>query len=85
MNTEVDKRTQCARNNWRKVSGILCDKRVPPHAKGKTHEMIVQPAMLYRMETVPMTSSHVKKLKVSEMKIVQIGIRPHTKIPCEQL
>ena len=29
MNTEVDKRTQCGWNNWRKISGILrCDKRV---------------------------------------------------------
>ena len=31
--------------------------------------MIVQPAMLYGMETVPMTSSHLKKLVVTEMKI----------------
>ena len=31
--------------------------------------MIVQPAMLYGMETVPVTSSHVKKLEVTEMKM----------------
>ena len=69
MNTEVNKRTQCGWNNWRKMSGILCDKRVPPHVKGKIHKMIVQPAMLYGMETVPMTSSRVKKLEVTEMKM----------------
>ena len=50
------------------MSGVLCDKRVPPHAKGKIHKMIVQPAMLYGMETVPMTGSHVKKLEVTEIK-----------------
>ena len=43
----------CGWNNWRKMSGVLCDKRVPPHVKGKIHKMIVQPAMLYGMETVP--------------------------------
>ena len=51
------------------MSGVLCDKRVPPRVKGKIHKMIVQPAMLYGMETVPVTSSHVKKLEVTEMKM----------------
>ena len=37
--------------------------------KGKINKMIVQPAMLYGMETVPVTSSHVKKLEVTEMKM----------------
>ena len=37
--------------------------------KGNIHKTIVQPAMLYGMETVPMTSSHVKKLDVTEMKM----------------
>ena len=49
---------------------VFCDKRIPPHVKGKTHKMIVQPAMLYRMETVPVTSSNVKKLvEMTEMKM----------------
>ena len=67
--TEINKRTQCRWNNWRKRSGVLCDKGVPTHFKGKIHKMIIQPAMLYWMETVPVTSSHVKKLEVAEMKM----------------
>ena len=47
------------------MSGVLCDKRIPPRVKGKIHKMIVQPAMLYGMETVPVTSSHVNKLEVT--------------------
>ena len=70
MSAEITKRTQCGWNNWRKMSGVLCDKRVPPHVKGNIHKMIVQPAMLYGMETVPVvTSSQVKKLEVTEMKM----------------
>ena len=51
------------------ITGILCDKRIPPHVKGNSHKMIVQPAMLNGMETVPMTSSHAKKPEVTEMKM----------------
>ena len=80
MSTEINKRTQCGWNNCREMSGILCDKRVPPRVKGKINKMIVQPAMLYGMETVPGTSSHVKKLEVTEM----MGMRPHAKRPCEK-
>ena len=65
MNTEVNKRTQCGWNNWIKMSGVLCGKSVPTHVKGKIHTTIVQPAMLYGMETVPMTSYHVKQLEVT--------------------
>ena len=69
MSTEINKRTPCGWNNWRKMSGVLCDKRVPPPVKGKIHKMIVQPAMLYGIETVPVTSSHMQKMEVTEMKM----------------
>ena len=69
MSTEVNKRTPCGWNNWRNMSGVLCDKRLPPHVKGNIHKIIVQPAMLYWIETVPMISSHVKKLEVTKMKM----------------
>ena len=69
MSTGINKRTQCGWNNRRKMSGVLCDKRLPPHVKGKVNRMMVQPAMLYGMETVPVTSSHVKKLEGTEIKM----------------
>ena len=50
------------------TGGVLCDRRVPPHVKVNIHETIVQPVMPYGMETVQMTSSHVKKREVTEMK-----------------
>ena len=85
MNTEVNKRTLSGWNNWSKMAGVLCDNRVTPHVKGKIHKIIVQSVMLYGMETVPMTSSHVKTLEVTQLyEDVQMGIRPHTKIPYEK-
>ena len=51
------------------MPGVLCDKRVQSHAKGKIHKMIIQPAMLFGMETVSVTSSHVKKLELTEIKM----------------
>ena len=47
------------------MSGVLCDKRIPPHVDGKIHKMMVQPAVLYGMETVPMTGSQVKRSEVT--------------------
>ena len=34
---------------------------LPPHVKRKIDKMIVQPAMLYGNETLPMTSSHARE------------------------
>ena len=39
--------------------------------------------MLHGMETVPMTSSHVKKREVTEIKMCKWACG-HTKIPCEK-
>ena len=69
MGTEVNKRTMCGWNKCRKIVGVLCDKRVPPHGKVNIHKMIVQPAILYDMERVPVTNPHMKKLDVTEMKM----------------
>ena len=72
MSVELNKRTRCGWHNWRKMSAVLCDKRIglPPHCKGYIHNMIVQPATLYGMGTVPMTSFHVNKREVTEMKMM---------------
>ena len=53
----------------------VCDKSVPPHVTGNIQNMIVQPAVLYVMETVPVTSAHVKKLEVTEMKMCRWACR----------
>ncbi|KAK3528644.1 hypothetical protein QTP70_006345 [Hemibagrus guttatus] len=49
---EVKKRVQAGWNGWRKVSGVLCDRKISARIKGKVYRTVVRPAMLYGLETV---------------------------------
>ena len=41
--------------NWKKCSGVSCDKRMPVKLKGKVYRTVVRPAMLYGAETWAMS------------------------------
>ena len=49
---EVKKRVQAGWNECRRVSGIICDRRLPTRVKGKVYSSVVRPAMVYGLETV---------------------------------
>ncbi|XP_047469491.1 uncharacterized protein LOC125025518 [Penaeus chinensis] len=51
------------------MSGVLCDRKVPPRVKGKIRRTVVQPAMMYGMETVSLSIRDTKRLEVAEMKM----------------
>ncbi|XP_070000722.1 uncharacterized protein [Penaeus vannamei] len=50
------------------MSGFLCDKSIPSKVKGRIH-MGIQPAMLFGMETLPLSARNTKRLEVAEMKM----------------
>ena len=52
---EVKKRVQAGWNGWRRMSGVVCDRRVPAIVKGKVYKVAVRPAMLYGLDTVALT------------------------------
>ena len=53
METEIAKRVGSGWMNWKKCSGVLCDKRMPVKLKGKVYRtVIVRPSMQY-MELKP--------------------------------
>ena len=52
---QVKKRVQAGWNGWRRMSGVICDRRVPARVKGKVFKVAVRPAMLYGLETVALT------------------------------
>ena len=44
---EVKKRIQAGWSKWRKVSGIICDRKLSTKVKGKVYNTAVRPVMLY--------------------------------------
>ena len=69
--SEVKRRVQAGWNNWRRVSGVICDGRLSACAKGEVYKMIVRPAMLYGLETVPLTKKQEAELAVVELKMLR--------------
>ena len=41
MENKVNLRIKCGWHNWRKVSGVICYRRVPVRVKGKVHKTVV--------------------------------------------
>ena len=58
---EIKKRVQAEWNGWRRVSGVICDKRLPARVKGKVYSLVVRPATVYGLETVAVTKKQVGK------------------------
>ena len=71
MRKEIDHRIQCGWNNWRRVSGVICDRRVPIRLKGKVHKSVVRPTMTYGLEAAPLKKTEEKRLDVAEMKMLR--------------
>ena len=46
---EVKKRVQAGWNEWRRVSGVICDRRLLVRVKGKLYSSVVRPAMVYEL------------------------------------
>ena len=63
---EAKKRIQAGWSRWRKVSGIICDRKLSTRVKEKVYNTTVRPAMLYGMETVALTRRQEAELEVAE-------------------
>ncbi|XP_047492429.1 uncharacterized protein LOC125041485 [Penaeus chinensis] len=68
---EVTKCIQAGWGAWKKVTGVMCDRKVPDVVKGKMYKTIVRPAMIYGMEAVAVTKAQEKKIQVAEMKMLR--------------
>ena len=71
---EVKKRVQAGWSEWRKVSGIICDRRLPARVKGKVYSSVVRPTMVYGLETVAVTKKQVEEMKFAEMKMLRFAM-----------
>ena len=71
---EVKRRIQAGWNGWRKVTGVICDKRIPARVKGKVYKTVVRPSIMYGLETVPLTKRQEADLEVAEMKMLRFSL-----------
>ena len=71
---EVKRRVQAGWNRWRKVSGVICDRRLPARVKGKVYSSVVRPAIVYGLETVAVTKKQAEKMEVAEMKMLRFAM-----------
>ena len=71
MEEEISQRIKSAWYNWKKTSGVLCDKRISARLKGKVYKSVVRPALLYSSETWPMKRAQEKRMEVSEMRMLR--------------
>ncbi|KAM7405544.1 hypothetical protein PAMP_012803 [Pampus punctatissimus] len=71
---EVKKRVQAGWNGWRKVSSVMCDRRVSAKMKGKLYKTVVRPAMLFGVETVTLRKRQEAELEVAEMKMLRFSL-----------
>ncbi|KAK3564226.1 hypothetical protein QTP86_011199 [Hemibagrus guttatus] len=71
---EVKKRVQAGWNGWRKVTGVLCDRKISARIKGKVYRTVVRPAMLYGLETVSLRKRQESELEVAELKMLRFSL-----------
>ena len=84
---EAKKRVQAGWNGWRRVSGVICDRRLPARVKGKVYSSMVRPPMVYGLETVAVTKKQVEEMEVAEMKMLRfaMGVTRKDKIKNENI
>ena len=71
LDTEMTHRIQSGWKNWKRISGILCDRRISFRVKGKVYKTVVSLAMMYGAETWAMKKAQEKKLDVAEMRMLR--------------
>ena len=71
LDAEVTHRIQSEWKNWKRISGILCERRISLRVKGKVYKTVVRPAMMYGAETWAVKKAHEKKLDVAEMRMLR--------------
>ena len=66
LDAEMTRRIQSVWKNWKRVSGILCDRRISLRVKGKVYKTVVRPAMIYGAKTWAVKKAQGKNWDVAE-------------------
>ena len=57
--------------NWKRVSGVLCDRRMNVNIKGRVYRILVRPSLVYEAETWALKKAQENKLEVAEMRMLR--------------
>ena len=71
MATEISQRVSAAWGNWKRCSGVLCDRRMPVKLKGKVYKTVVRPALVYGAGTWATTRGQEARQEVNEMRMLR--------------
>ena len=66
LNAEVTHRVQSGWKNWKRVSGVLCDRRMNVKIKGKVYR-----TLMYGADTWALKKAQENKLEVAEMRMLR--------------
>ena len=87
LDAEVTHRVQSGWTNWKRVSGVLCDRSMNVKIKGKVNRTVVRPALMYGAETWALKKAQETKLEVEEMRMLRwmCGVTKLDKIRNERI
>ena len=85
LDAEMTHRIQTGWKNWKRVSGILCDRGIRLRVKRKVYKTVVIPAMMYSAETWAVKKAQEKKLDVAEMRILMSRVTKLDRIRNERI
>ena len=84
IDSDVDLRVQAAWSSWRKLAGVLYDRKIPFRLKAKVYEAIIRPALTYESECWAMKVTNKRKIAKTEMRMLRgiLGVsrREHMRI-----
>ena len=71
IDRDVDLRVQAAWASWRKLTGVLYDRKIPLRLKAKIYETIIRPALPYGSECWAMKVTNKRKIATTEMRMLR--------------
>ena len=83
--TEADckNRVRLSWNEWRKTTGVICDKKVPVKLKVKIYKTVIKPTMLYGAQCWAMIKKEEHLLNKTEMRMLRwiqgISLKDHVR------
>ena len=71
IDRDVDLRMQAAWSSWRKVTGVLYDRKIPFRFNAKVYEAIIRPSLAYGSECWAMKVTNNMKIATTEMSMLR--------------